>query len=146
MDVSIIHGRSHSRLVNGRQGNSGTRNGSTRFHANHAVIMKEVRCILQVLRQGIDVQRLIKDVGKLQANEMVQGTVHLRQVSQRDRVRRLNRLGQLLGRAGGSSFGCLSGTNSSSDSRSRKWGGPPTILSAFTNAYASHALLVFSSC
>jgi hypothetical protein len=95
MDVSVIHGRTHSRLVNRRQGNSGTRNGSRRVHANHAMIMNEVRCILQVLRQGIDVQRLTRDVDKLRAAGMVQDTVHLGQVSQRDRVRRLNRLGQI---------------------------------------------------
>jgi hypothetical protein len=46
MDVSVIHGRAHSRLVNRRQGNSGMRNGSRRFHANHAMIMNEIRSIL----------------------------------------------------------------------------------------------------
>jgi division protein CdvB (Snf7/Vps24/ESCRT-III family) len=81
MDVSVIHGRTHSRLVNRRQGNSWTRNGSRRFHANHAMIMNEIRCILQVFRQGIDVQRLMEDVSKLRASGMVQGTVHLGQVS-----------------------------------------------------------------
>jgi hypothetical protein len=44
----IIHGRTHSRLVIRRQGNSGTRNGPRVFHANHAMIMNEVRCILKV--------------------------------------------------------------------------------------------------
>jgi division protein CdvB (Snf7/Vps24/ESCRT-III family) len=82
MDVSVIHGRALSRLVNRRQGNSGTRNGSRRFHANHAMIMNEIRSILQVFRQGINVQRLTEDVSKLRAAGMVQGTVHLGQVSQ----------------------------------------------------------------
>jgi hypothetical protein len=95
MDVSVINGCTHSRLVNRRQGNSGTRNGSRRFHTNHAMIMNEVRCILQVFRQGIDVQRLKEDVGKLRAAGMVQGTVHLGQDIQRNRERRLNRLGQI---------------------------------------------------
>jgi hypothetical protein len=63
MDFSVIHERTHSRLMNRRQGNSGTRNGSRRFYANHAMIMNEVRCILQVFRQGIDVQCLTEDVG-----------------------------------------------------------------------------------
>jgi hypothetical protein len=76
-------------------GKPGTRNGSRRSVANHGMIMNEVRCILQVFRQGIDVQRLTEDVGKLRAAGMVQGTVHLGQVSQRDRVRRPNRLGQI---------------------------------------------------
>jgi hypothetical protein len=112
MDVSVIHGCTHSRLVNRRQGNSRTRNGARIFHANNAIIMNEVRCILQVFRQGIDVQHLTEDVRKLREAGMVQGTVNLGQVSQRDRVRRLNRLGQILCRAGGSSFGCLSVTKS----------------------------------
>jgi hypothetical protein len=82
MDVSVINGRTHSRLVNRRQGNSGTRNGSRRFHENHAMVMNEIRCILQVFRQGINVQRLTEDVRKLRAAGMVQGTMHLGQVSQ----------------------------------------------------------------
>jgi hypothetical protein len=57
--------------------------------------MNEIRCMLQVLRQGMDVQRLTEDVGKLRAAGMAQGTVHIGKVSQRDRVRRLNRIGQL---------------------------------------------------
>jgi hypothetical protein len=95
MNVSVIYGRTHSRLENGRQGSSGTRNGSRRFDTNHAVIMNEIRCMLQVLRQGMDVQRLTEDVGKLRAAGMAQGTVHIGKVSQQDRVRRLNRIGQL---------------------------------------------------
>jgi hypothetical protein len=87
MNVTLIHGRTHSKLVNGRQGNSGKRNGSRRFHANHAMFVKDVRSILQVLRKDIDVQRLTEDVGKLRAAGIVQGTVHLGQVSKRDRVR-----------------------------------------------------------
>jgi hypothetical protein len=82
MDVSVIHGRTDSRLVNRRQGNSKKRNASRRFHANHAMIMNEIRCILQAFRQVIDVQRLTEDVSKLRAAGMVQGTVHLGQVSQ----------------------------------------------------------------
>jgi hypothetical protein len=46
MNVSVIHGRAHSRLVNRRLGNSETRNGSRIFHANHAMIMNEIRSIL----------------------------------------------------------------------------------------------------
>jgi hypothetical protein len=95
MNVPVINGLTHARLVNRRQGNLGTRNGSRRFHANHAMIMDEVRGILQVFRQGIEVSCLTKDVGKLLATGMVQDTVYLGQVRQRDRVRRLNRLGQL---------------------------------------------------
>jgi hypothetical protein len=71
MNVSVIHGRTHSRLVNRRQGNSGTRNGSIVIRANQAVIMNEIRWILQVFRQGIDVQRLTEDVSKLRAAGMV---------------------------------------------------------------------------
>jgi hypothetical protein len=82
MDVSVIHRRTHSRMMNRRQGNSRTRNGSIRFHANHAMIMKEIRSILQVFWQGIDVQRLTEDVRKLREAGMVQGTVQLGQVSQ----------------------------------------------------------------
>jgi hypothetical protein len=67
MYISVIYGRTHSRLVNGRQDNLGTRNGSRIFHANHAVIMNEVRCILQVFRQGVDGQRLTEDAIKLRA-------------------------------------------------------------------------------
>jgi hypothetical protein len=37
-----------------------------------------------------------EDVGKLRAAGVIQGTVHLWQVSQRNRVRRLNRLGQIV--------------------------------------------------
>jgi hypothetical protein len=59
------------------------------------MIMNEVRCILQVFRQGIDVQRLTEDVRKLRAAGIVQGTVHLWQVSQRDRVRQLDKLDQI---------------------------------------------------
>jgi hypothetical protein len=69
MDVSGIHGRTHSRLVNRRQCNSGTRNGSRRFHANHAMIMNEIRSILGVFRQGIDVQRLKEDVSNCERLE-----------------------------------------------------------------------------
>jgi hypothetical protein len=82
MDVPVIHGRTHSRLVNRRQDNSGTWNGPRRFYANHAMTMNEIRSILQVFRQGIDVQRLTEDVIKLRAAGMVQGTVHVGQVSQ----------------------------------------------------------------
>jgi hypothetical protein len=82
MDGSIIHGRTHSMLVNRRQGNSGTRNGSRGFNANHAIIMNKIRCILQVFRQGIDVQRLTEDVSELLAAGMVQGSARLGQVSQ----------------------------------------------------------------
>jgi hypothetical protein len=92
MNVSVIYGRTHSRMVNRRQANSGTRNRSRIFHANNTVIMNEVRCIQQVFRQGIDVQHLTGDVSKLRAAGMVQGTVHVGQVSQRDRIRRLKRL------------------------------------------------------
>jgi hypothetical protein len=59
------------------------------------MIMNEIRSILQVLRQDIDVQRFTKDQCKLKEAGMVQGTVRLGQVSQRDRVRRFNRLGQI---------------------------------------------------
>jgi hypothetical protein len=65
MDVSVIHGRAHSRLVNRLQGNSGTRNGSRILNANHVMIMNEIRSIIQVFRQGIDVQRLTEDVRNL---------------------------------------------------------------------------------
>jgi hypothetical protein len=82
MYVSVIHGRTHSRLVNTRQGNSGTRNGSRSFNANHAMILNEIRSILEVYRQGIDVQCLTEDVSELRAAAMVQGTVHFGQVSQ----------------------------------------------------------------
>jgi hypothetical protein len=82
MDVSVIHGRTYSRLVNRRHGNSRTRNGSRRFHANHAMIMNKIRRILQVFRQVIDVQRMTEDVSRLRAAGMVQGTVHLGHVSQ----------------------------------------------------------------
>jgi hypothetical protein len=68
MDVSVFHGRTDFRLTTGRQGNSGTSNGSRIFRANHAVIMNEIRCILRVIRQGIDFQRLTEDVRKLQAD------------------------------------------------------------------------------
>jgi hypothetical protein len=53
------------------------------------MIMNEVRCILQVFRLCIDVQRLTEDVSKLRAAGMVQGTAHLGQVIQRGLVRRL---------------------------------------------------------
>jgi hypothetical protein len=46
------------------------------------MIMNEIRSILLVFRQGIDVQRLTEDVSELRAAGMVQGTVHLGQVSQ----------------------------------------------------------------
>jgi hypothetical protein len=82
MDVSVIHGRTRYRLVNRRQGNSGTRNGSRRFHAKHAMIIDEIRSIIEDSWQGIDFQRLTKDVSELRAAGMVQGTVHLAQVSQ----------------------------------------------------------------
>jgi hypothetical protein len=46
------------------------------------MIMNDIRSILQVFRQGIDVQRLTEDVSKLRAAGMVQGTVPFGQVSQ----------------------------------------------------------------
>jgi hypothetical protein len=46
------------------------------------MIMNEIRSILQVFLQGIDVQRLAEYMSKLRAAGMVQGTVHLGQVSQ----------------------------------------------------------------
>jgi type II secretory pathway component PulK len=60
------------------------------------MIMNEVRSFLQVFRQGTEVQRLTEDVEKLRAAWMVQGTVHIGQVSLRDRVRRLNILRQIV--------------------------------------------------
>jgi hypothetical protein len=46
------------------------------------MIMNEIRSILKVFRQVIDVQRLTEDVSKLRAAGMVQGTANLGQVSQ----------------------------------------------------------------
>jgi hypothetical protein len=109
MNVSVIHGRSHFRLVNGSQGNSGMRNGSRIFHANHAVIMNEVRCILQVVQQIVEVQRLTNYVGKLRACGMVQGTAHLGKSSCEIEYFHLTDTARILVRAGESSFGCLSG-------------------------------------
>jgi hypothetical protein len=80
MYVSVIHGRTLSRLVKRRQDKSRTRDGSRRFYTNHAMIINEIRCIIEVFRKGIDIQRLTEDVGKLRAAGMVEDTVHLGQV------------------------------------------------------------------
>jgi hypothetical protein len=62
MSVSVIYGRT----LQAGERMAGKLEDEERvekfFHANHAVIMNEICCILQVFRQGIDVKRLTKDV------------------------------------------------------------------------------------